>query len=307
MPKPRVFISSTFFDLKQIRTDLDRFIRNVGYEPVRNETGEIPYGKEEKIEEYCYKEIGEVDILIGIIGGRFGSQSAGFPYSISQVEIRTALDQNKQVYIFIDKGVYAEYETFKMNKGNDSIRYKYDSRIHLFIEEIEILPKNNPIQDFETADDIIEFLRKQWAGLFRKFLNYENQQVQLNSMTHKINELSELGTTLKRYLEEVMQGVNLKPTEVNKVIAEESERLDIKKRMSELSSIGYIRHLRIAHKIEFDKIFYLLKVSHDFDQFRKEVVKMSPDKFSMVCINEKEALEDINEARRIMGLEDFAK
>lgn len=37
MAKPRVFISSTFYDLKQIRADLDNFILGLGYDVVRNE------------------------------------------------------------------------------------------------------------------------------------------------------------------------------------------------------------------------------------------------------------------------------
>lgn len=37
MARPRVFISSTFYDLKQIRADLDNFIRSLGYDVVRNE------------------------------------------------------------------------------------------------------------------------------------------------------------------------------------------------------------------------------------------------------------------------------
>jgi hypothetical protein len=47
MAKPRIFISSTYYDLHQIRNDLDRFIKDIGYESVRNESGNIPYGKDE--------------------------------------------------------------------------------------------------------------------------------------------------------------------------------------------------------------------------------------------------------------------
>lgn len=32
MAKPRIFISSTFYDLKQVRSDLDNFITGLGYE-----------------------------------------------------------------------------------------------------------------------------------------------------------------------------------------------------------------------------------------------------------------------------------
>ena len=106
MAKPRIFISSTFYDLKQIRIELDRFIENLGYEPVRNEEGDIPYGKAEDLQQYCYKEIDNVDILISIIGSRYGSPATGEKeYSVSQKELKTALNANKQVFVFIDKNV----------------------------------------------------------------------------------------------------------------------------------------------------------------------------------------------------------
>ena len=85
----------------------------MGYEPVRNEQGNIPYGKEQKLEEYCYKEISNIDILISIIGGRFGSVSSHENYSISQMEIKTALELDKQVFIFIENFFQiAPYGTF---------------------------------------------------------------------------------------------------------------------------------------------------------------------------------------------------
>jgi len=91
MAKPRVFISSTFYDLKQVRADLNMFIDSLGYDTIRNEEGDIPYGKDEGLEEYCYKEIKSIDILVSIIGGRFGSESKRNTSSISQIELKTAV------------------------------------------------------------------------------------------------------------------------------------------------------------------------------------------------------------------------
>ena len=80
MAKPRIFVSSTYYDLKYIRADLDRFIREQGYESVLNEKGHIPYGSAEKLEEYCYKEIELCEVLREVkecelcaIGGMFYS------------------------------------------------------------------------------------------------------------------------------------------------------------------------------------------------------------------------------------------
>jgi hypothetical protein len=175
MARPRVFISSTFYDLRQIRVELDKFIESLGYEPVRNEEGDIPYGKEDALQSYCYKEIENVDILVSIIGSRYGSVATtekSQEYSISQMELKTALAENKQVFVFIDKNVATEYETYSLNKGNSDIKYKYvdNPNIYKFIEEIKSLPNNNNIKEFETADDIISYLKEQFAGLFKQFI-----------------------------------------------------------------------------------------------------------------------------------------
>ncbi|MCE2432658.1 MAG: DUF4062 domain-containing protein [Candidatus Latescibacteria bacterium] len=49
MAHPRVFISSTYYDLKNVRADLERYIKDRGFDPVLNERGQIPYGNEEKL------------------------------------------------------------------------------------------------------------------------------------------------------------------------------------------------------------------------------------------------------------------
>jgi hypothetical protein len=56
--RPRVFISSTFYDLRQVRADLEYFVRQeMGYEPVLHERGAIPYGASNKLEDSAYREV----------------------------------------------------------------------------------------------------------------------------------------------------------------------------------------------------------------------------------------------------------
>ena len=150
---------------------------NIGYEPVRNEEGDIPYGKDEELQKYCYREIENVDILVSIIGNKYGSpaviEDKEKEYSVTQKEIKTAFERNKQVYIFIDKNVLTEYETYLLNKKNRDINYKYvdNPNIYKFIEEVKSWSHNNNIKDFETADDITRYLKEQFAGLFKQYMD----------------------------------------------------------------------------------------------------------------------------------------
>lgn len=204
MAVPRVFICSTFYDLRHVREDLERFIKELGYEPVRSETGAIPYGKDAPPEEYAYREVELCDIVVSIIGGRFGSQSQGDQgSSVSQKELRRALELGIQVFIFIEKSVLAEYHTYLLNKDNEEIKYRFvdDVRIYKFIESLHSLPRNNPIAPFETSADIIDYLRRQWAGLFQRFLQEQRRAAEVRV----IEEMKTAAETLKeliRYLTE---------------------------------------------------------------------------------------------------------
>ena len=216
MARPRIFISSTFYDLKQIRAELDMFIESLGYEPIRNEEGDIPYGKDEALEEYCYKEIKNVDILVSIIGGRFGSTSKKNELSISQLELSTALKEGKQVYIFIEKNVLAEYETYLLNKNKEDITYKYidNIKIYKFIEEIKSLSANNNIKGFEMASDINKYLKEQFAGLFQRFLGEQIRLKEISLIT-SLERTSEALNKLVNFLSLENKG---KTEEVNKIL-----------------------------------------------------------------------------------------
>ncbi|WP_260260753.1 DUF4062 domain-containing protein [Vibrio intestinalis] len=201
MAKPRIFVSSTYYDLKQVRTDLERFIVEQGYDAVLNEKGHISYGSQEKLEEYCYKEIDQCDILVSIIGGRYGSQSHESEYSVSNKELKKALDTGKQVYIFVDHAVATEYRTFEVNKGVSGVRYAAvdDVKVYEFLEEVYDLPKNNTIHNFHGAQDITNFLKEQWAGLFQRLLSDESKKKELD-LIQKLSETSETLNQLVEYL-----------------------------------------------------------------------------------------------------------
>lgn len=203
MAKPRVFISSTFYDLKYVRADIERFVREMGYDPVLNERGSISYGNEERLEEYCYKEVELTDILVAIVGGRYGSASHNSQYSITQMEIKTALKQGKQVYIFIEKSVYSEFHTYLNNKDVDTIRYRYvdNIKVYKFIEELENLPQNNPISTFEHSNEIISFLKEQWSGLFQRFLQQQSRFSENKTLEH-INATAKTLNQLVSFLTE---------------------------------------------------------------------------------------------------------
>ena len=196
MARPRIFISSTFYDLRQVRDDLDRSIRELGYDSVRHEAGSVSYSKEERLEAAAYREVELCDIIVAVVGGRFGTESQEEPeHSISRMELSRALERGIQVFVFVDKHVLGEYSTYKINKDNVTIKYSAvdDTRVFKFLDELYALPRNNPIASFEVASDITSYLKAQFAGLFQRFLQ---EQKRLTEM-RVLEEMNSVAKTLK--------------------------------------------------------------------------------------------------------------
>lgn len=186
MAKPRIFISSTYYDLRNIRSDLERYIKERNYDPILNEKGHIAYSNVKRLEEYCYKEIENCDIVISVIGGRFGSAAHETDgYSISQKELKTAFEKGKQVYIFIEKAVLHEYKTYEKNKEDKDLlkKIKFSAvdniKIYEFLDEVFNLPVNNQYTGFETSNEIINYLQEQWSSLFQSLLQDASKQKEI--------------------------------------------------------------------------------------------------------------------------------
>jgi hypothetical protein len=199
MAKPRIFVSSTYYDLRTVRDDLDRFIREFGYEPVRHERGHIAYGKDEKPEEYAYKEIEYCDVVLCIVGGRFGTTSSDGTSSITQKELKSAVEGGKQVYVFVEDTVHHEHRHFLANKGVPGVRFTAvdNPKIHEFLEDVHALPKGNPVFPFSVSSDITRVLREQWAGLFQRLL----AESVMKSQTALIEELQRSLQTVGQLVE----------------------------------------------------------------------------------------------------------
>lgn len=99
MAAPRVFISSTYYDLKHVRNDIGDFIRSLGYTPVMHDRGGVAYTQTDTIENSCYSELTTCDIVICIIGNHFGTQASTGDFSITMEELRTAI-KNKKCFSF---------------------------------------------------------------------------------------------------------------------------------------------------------------------------------------------------------------
>lgn len=203
--KPRIFISSTFYDLKYMREDISNFVKAHDFDPIMFEDGDIGYTPSKDLDESCYETMKSADMVILIIGGNYGSPATGEKadsfneyLSVTRKEFETATYEGIPIYVFVEAAVYAEYGIYEFNmkkieSQNVNITFKATKNINVFrfIKEIHSL-SGISITDFRKTSEIKEFLSKQWSDMFKNYLQSLKEEKNSKQMYEAMNNLQSL-------------------------------------------------------------------------------------------------------------------
>ena len=169
MAKVNIFISSTCYDLSQIRTDLKDFIVNLGHIPILSEDHDFPINPNLSNSENCINVVNNyADIFVLIIGSRYGyTLSSG--KSITNTEFLTALKKGIPIYTFTKKEMINIYPIWEKNPQIDLSHIVDTNNIFNFIKDVRSKSGlwNFP---FENAQDIKNILTSQLSILFNESL-----------------------------------------------------------------------------------------------------------------------------------------
>ncbi len=323
MSRPRVFVSSTYYDLKHLRSSLENFIESLGFDAILSEKGKIAYAPDVPLDESCYREVGTADIFVLIVGGRYGTEVSATKTvvhksfyerynSITRGEYRSAVDREVPTYVLIERSVYAEYETYLKNKGKKDISYAHVDSVNIFqlIEDIHGQPRNNPIQQFEKYSEIEAWLREQWAGLFRELLQRLQSQAQISSLQAQVSQLSELNTTFKRYLEKIVS--QIAPKESQNLIKTETKRLADATVMSHIRANPLGVYLKAAFDLHEDDIRTAADEAESLEDFVVRLERYLVDsekarnlRSSLLNDSVPAATRDLNVIRGVLGKPPF--
>jgi hypothetical protein len=163
---PQVMISSTFFDLKQVRANLASFLeRELGYMPLASEWPSFPIDPDTDTIENCRRRVErEADVLVLIIGGRYGFVDSSAAKSVTNLEYLAARAKRIPIYAFVERRVLALAPVWQATKNGDFSGVVDDPRVFEFVHEVRDLHKVW-MREFELAGEIVEALRAQFAYL----------------------------------------------------------------------------------------------------------------------------------------------
>lgn len=187
--KPSVFISSTCYDLSQIRTDLKSFIeQQLGFDAILSEYNSFPVNPNLDIVDNCLEAVQKYsDIFVLIVGGRYGFITDN-GRSITNLEYNNARAKNIPIYVFVSTQILNVLKVWNANPNGD---YSAICDSPKLFEFVKLLCENNStwVYGFNNVQDIIEILRKQLAYLFYDCLKLKNQ-INTNKFSSKILELT---------------------------------------------------------------------------------------------------------------------
>jgi uncharacterized protein DUF4062 len=163
---PQVMVSSTFFDLKQVRANLARFLsEELGCRPLISEWPSFPIDPDADAIENCRRRVElDADILVLIIGGRYGYVDSQSSKSVTNLEYLAAHAKGIPVYAFVERQVLSLLSLWRTNQQVDFSVAVDDPRVFEFIEEVRDIHKVW-MTEFDLAEEIVAALRWRFAHL----------------------------------------------------------------------------------------------------------------------------------------------
>lgn len=195
---PTIFVSSTCYDLSQIRCDIKNCIeQDLGYTAMLSEFNSFPLDPDKTAVENCLRAVQQhADILLLIIGGRYGSVTDS-EKSITNLEYLTAKSKGIPIYVFIKKSIIAALPLWRDNPSMNFTSTVDSVRLFEFVDEL-YKKENIWTNEFETAKEIIEVTKLQLGSLFSDCLELR----QKFKSTPEVNGAKDIsGMALKIVLE----------------------------------------------------------------------------------------------------------
>lgn len=218
--KPKVFISSTIYDLKDARGSLKFLLESYGLRVFASESYDFPLMVNQHSYEICLRHVRDSDLVIALIDKRYGGEYEnynGTKISVTRKEIRVAEELDIPVWTFVRSQTWEERNKFKKfvkQKQKDFGRHvlseslfdefrkvgqtEVDSHyVYELIDEITRFKKSNWIfNNFDSSSDLLRVVEEQLGYFLPQFFNDVtfplNQRISpcLLSNLHKYIDLS---------------------------------------------------------------------------------------------------------------------
>ena len=172
---PTVFISSTIEDLHHVRDAVRETVSELNYQPIMSEHGGVGYMNETAADVACYQSVKECQLMILIIGKRYGSKTQGSGMvSVTEHEYDTCMEHKPRLITFVDGEGLNYKRVFDGSPKAANVNYPGMDNANAtfsFINKVMHAPVRNAIIPFSSVSDVRLQLKQQLATLFHDLLD----------------------------------------------------------------------------------------------------------------------------------------
>lgn len=175
--QPTIFVSSTCYDLRQVREDLKEFFENnYGFDTMLSEFDSFPIDPCIGTFENCLNNVDKcADIFVLIVGTRYG-YITDKGKSITNLEYLHAKAKGIPLFVFVSKQLYNNLPLWRENKNGDFSSVVDDPQIFEFISEIYD-ESQQWIYTYETVRDIMAAMKNQLRLILADGLKYKRSVI----------------------------------------------------------------------------------------------------------------------------------
>ena len=154
----RVFISSTVYDLIDIRAEVAEQLRIMGIDPVLSDDKLSDFNVQHDVNsiETCLINVDSCDEFILILDQRYGPTLKKYGYgdfSATHLEYQRATKKNIPVRVYVRDRLLADFSFWKSNGRNDSLKLPWVS--HKDIGLLKLLDAHSPLESDSTKSNWI--------------------------------------------------------------------------------------------------------------------------------------------------------
>jgi hypothetical protein len=167
----RVFISSTCYDLLDLRAEAFAHLKKMGATPIMSDEtiSDFEISEPQCSIEACLLNVGKCDVFVLILSQRYGPslKIADYPdMSATHLEYCEAIKSNIPMYFFVRDKLESEYQVWKKNRIKEGLTFPWSKKdcnnlfklIESHSELKKDIPRNNWLLPFSDSVELKEIL-----------------------------------------------------------------------------------------------------------------------------------------------------
>lgn len=176
----KIFISSTVYDLIDVRSEVAELLRSLGLSPILSDDSLSEFAPKHDANsiESCLANIEASDAVILILDQRYGPslKQAGYEdKSATHLEYDRAIELGKPVHVFVRDRLEADFSIWKKNKQKSDLKLTWvdqkDFRLFELLSEhrkiVEGESNSNWIDFFRSSIDLKKAIQKKFETMMR--------------------------------------------------------------------------------------------------------------------------------------------